>query len=69
MQKLLKYLSQNDVDVTAFDERGDMPLHAYVRRTDKCKMDCLFTFLINAEYNVDALNKDSDTALHLACKV
>lgn len=48
---------------------GETPLHAYVRRHDKQKLQCLMTFLVHAEYDVDMVNKDGDSALHLACKV
>ena len=66
LQKVLYYLSQSDVDVEVLDCNGDMPLHAFVRGS---KLECLFAFLINAEYDVDALNSSTETALHLACKV
>ena len=69
LQKVLKYLDQKGVDANALDENGDTPLHAYVRRKDKNKLECLMIFLINASYEVDKLNKSGDTPLHLACKV
>lgn len=68
-QKVLKYLGREGVDVS-FRHNGDTPLHAYVSRKDKHKLDCLMTFLINApKCDVDMLNDDGNTALHLACKV
>ena len=67
-QKVLKYLGKEGVDVGALHD-GDTPLHAYVRRRDKNKLGCLMTFLINAKCDVNAVNKDGDSPLHLACKV
>ena len=42
-------------------------LHSYVK---KARFDRLMTFLIsNEKYDIDQVNSDGDTALHLACKV
>ncbi len=65
---MLKYLSTDGVDTGAL-QNGDAPLHAYIRRRDKQKQNCLMTFLIHAEHDVNLVNEEGDTALHLACKV
>lgn len=64
----MRYLGRDGVD-TGFLHDGDTPLHAYVKRQDKQRMNCLMAFLIHAEYDVNMVNKDGDSALHLACKV
>ncbi len=48
---------------------GDAPLHAYVRRKDKNKLDCLMAFLTDPKCDVDVVNEEGDSPLHLACKV
>ena len=68
LQKVLKYLGKKGID-SGFLHDGDTPLHAYVRRQDKHKMECLMTFLVHADYDVDMVNDDGDSPLHLACKV
>ena len=70
MQRVLHHLGKDEVDADGIDENGDSPIHAYVRRGDKKRMECLMAFLINAKYkDINAKNTDGDTPLHLACKV
>ncbi len=69
-QRVLHYLGKDKVDADALDENGNTPIHAYIKRGDKRKLECLMTFLINAKYeDINAKNHDGDTPLHLACKV
>jgi len=65
VQKLLK----NNPDPDAVDDNGDTPLHAYVKRKDKHKFDCLVTFLIHSKCDLDKPNANDMTALHLAAEV
>ena len=65
VQKLLK----NNPDPDAVDDNGDTPLHAYVKRKDKHKFDCLTTLLIHSKCDLDKPNHDGMTALHLAAEV
>ena len=51
------------------DMDGDAPVHAYVKRKDKEKMNCLMTFLIHSKCDVNLPNEEGQTALHLACQV
>ena len=67
-QTLKKLLFEIE-DHNALDCNGDAPLHCYVKRRDKEKFNCLITFLIHSKCDVNLLNIDGQTALHLACKV
>ena len=74
---MLDYLTREGVKIdpnVPYGEHGDTPLHAYVRRRDdkqNSKLGCIMTFLINAPQgcDVDALNDEGDSPLHLACRV
>ncbi len=65
---MLKYLGRG-ADVSALDDKGNTPLHAYVERQDKNKLECLMAFLINASCDVNAVNGGGESPLHLACEV
>lgn len=68
MQELKKLLIEV-TDHDTLDSNGDAPLHYFVKRKDKEKFKCLMTFLIHSKCNVNLLNVDGQTALHLACQV
>ena len=66
----MDYLKREGCDPYRRDDKGDLPIHAYVRRTDPQRLGCLFAFLIYSDdYDIDAINKEADTPLHLACMV
>ncbi len=70
LKKIRKYLKQGGVNSAVVNGRGDTPIHAFVRREDHAQsLDCLFTLFIYGEYDIDILNAEADTPLHLACKV
>ena len=67
--QVLKKLLFEIEDHNAFDSKGDAPLHSYVKRRDKERFDCLVTFLTYSKCDINYLNIDGQTALHLAYKV
>jgi ankyrin repeat protein len=73
MQELKKLLTEFEVtDHDTLDSNGDAPLHCLVKRKDirvREKFNCLMTFLVYSKCNVNMLNVDGQTALHLACQV
>ena len=68
LQSLKKLVFEIE-DHNALDSNGDAPLHSYVKRTDKERFDCLVTFLTYSKCDVNFLNIEGQTALHLACIV
>ena len=68
MQELKKLLIEV-TDHDTLDLNGDAPLHYFVKRKDKEKFKCLMTFLIYSKCDINMLNVDGQTALHLACQV
>ena len=67
-QHVLKLL-RSEVDPDAADDKGDTPLHAYVKRKDKNKFDCLMTLLIHSKCELDNPDEEGMTPLHLAAQV
>ena len=65
VKKLLFEVTEHDT----LDSNGDTPLHCFVKRKDREKFNCLIIFLIHSKCDVNLLNKDGQTALHLACQV
>ena len=65
MLKLLR----SEVDPDAADEKGDTPLHAYVKRTDKHKFECLMALLVHSKCDLDKPDQEGMTPLHLAAQV
>ena len=68
LQALKKLLFKIE-DHNALDSNGDAPLHCYVKRRDKERFNCLITFLIYSKCDINFLNIEGQTALHLGCKV
>jgi ankyrin repeat protein len=56
-------------DHDTLDSNGDAPLHYLVKRKDGEKFKCLMAFLTYSKCNINMLNVDGLTALHLACQV
>jgi len=67
-QHVLKLL-RSEVDPDAADEKGDAPLHAYVKRTDKHKFECLMALLVHSKCDLDKPDEEGMTPLHLAAQV
>ena len=68
LQKVQKYLKElrdhNKVNVN-----GDTLLHAYVRRKDKHRDECMLALLVYGQCSVDGANRQGFTPLHLAAEV
>ena len=75
MQTLKAYMESecdDDIDLNAFNEDGDGPIHVIVRRKRKKRADLLLALLVNGCSRVDVNSTTTfsgDTALHLAVLV
>ena len=70
--KAIESECDDDIDLNAFDEDGDAPIHAIVRRKRKKRADLLLALLVNgcSRVDVNSTTKYSgDTALHLVVMV
>lgn len=67
-QKVQKHL-KSLTDHNAVNSDGDTLLHAYIRRKDKHKNECLLTLLVYGNCDVDKENAHGFTPLHIAAEV
>lgn len=72
IQTLLKHIEDDDrVHLNAFNDEGDAPIHAIVRRKRKKRADLLLKLLAYGSSGVDInmLSMSGETALHIAVMV
>lgn len=69
LKKILKAKGSVHIAEEIDEKTGELPIHVYVKSNDKRKFECLMTYLIHRECDLDHCSYEGMTALHLACVV
>ena len=72
LQKVVKYLTIDGVDVNTVNSDGDTPLHCYVKMDRPDKIDYITALLVHCNIGTLKINKKNrhgNTPLHLATQV
>ena len=72
LQKVVKYLTIDGVDVNTINSDGDTPLHCYVKMDRPDKIDYITALLVHCNIgtlNINKKNRHGNTPLHLATQV